>query len=683
MANNSSTVQSGFLGVLSAGALPESAEPDLESDFKFVEQNHAYIRYTLSKANEYYEYLLRINPALIPYMSKNQRSALRKDIGLAFHHLFSQQKLHEAEGRGKAREDVQQHINTCDKLLDLLETDSSVSLLSRADYQAQQEKEMLQKATLKAIPETLSKQVEEEIALLDRAGSIFLREWMNAINAWRMYWVWTGWMLRQMGAYFSYNSYMARGGEAAAVPQDAALFVSFALYFMRAAVNISLLIRHVFFPLPHEADIPFKERVKAQLDQRGAGILNDVVWGFGNFATSPWPWYMFNFETQFDGINGNSATGFNGLALTAGLLAMDLAVAIGQRITQQKKHEKILAQFEYTQKCLNDQRNAKETVLISAIDALKTVITGDALAALNSLNADPNGVNVTNEIRGEYPLYGFENKSRRRELLDKHEKLADLLKNAQSPDSDAIRAYLGAWEEREILQAQQERFDLRRRHYDMTWNYKRQHLNANITLGAALVGAVVLVGDGFVSKSFDWGVSAAITAQEIMLMGTVCLFVFSLINNIYRGYLEISKVYAEIDTIDADLAALGGADGCFATGETDLDKIQRAQLLADKAYQKQMVQFHVLNTVRKALVEVLLPAALIIGCGALTMGAGFGLMIGIAALSFITRVIFDALMKPKRHMVEAKELPNLGFYPRPIDPPDSPKCFDAAPWQPG
>lgn len=660
MAGSHSSANVGNLGLFSAGAVAPAdlTEIRISNDYdEIAKQRNHFIRYQLTTASAYYDELLDTNPAFFPYMSIEQREAMRRDLKLAEQHLSSQRAFYEMEGRSVDKNKINKRITICNQLHADIITVNSITLVNARDFQ-RGVVDTKESERLNAIKKTLSKQLEDELDILRTAKTVFIREWMNAINAWRMYWVWTGWMVRQLGVYYANTSYLTKGREAAAAVQDAALFVSFALYFVRAAINLSLLVKHVFFPTRAEEEaLPtYFERLKAQLDQRGWSLLNDIIWGIGNFITAPHFYYWFQKETMCEGFSNE--TGFNGLAVTAGLLFMDFMVTICQRISQQKKHEAVITEFNETERVLKQKLLETNNAYILACARLEAQLNDEILPKLQLILKDENDIDINN-VDDVQRRYSYEHRKNQRVLLAKQKALQVEL-NKLPEKTPAITDYLDACKEREILLASQEHFDKRRRHYDLLWEYKRQTLNANIAFAASLVAAVVVVSDFFVSKDFDWGISSALGANEFMLLGPIFLYAFSLINNIYRGYLEISKTYAQIDLIDKDLDSMGSD---FAEHETDLDKIQRKQLAEDKNYHRQMINYHIINTIRKALVEVLLPAVLIIGCGTLTMGAGFGLMAGVAVLSFVTRVLLDALMKPKRNLVKAEDVNGLSSYP--------------------
>ncbi|KTD03399.1 hypothetical protein OQJ19_00790 [Fluoribacter gormanii] len=50
------------------------------------------------------------------------------------------------------------------------------------------------------------------------------------------------------------------------------------LYAARAAINISCAAKHIFFPTPERANVPFVDRVKVEFDQRAYQVAEDLAW---------------------------------------------------------------------------------------------------------------------------------------------------------------------------------------------------------------------------------------------------------------------------------------------------------------------------------------------------------------------------------------------------------------------
>ncbi|QMT59950.1 hypothetical protein [Legionella sp. PC997] len=49
------------------------------------------------------------------------------------------------------------------------------------------------------------------------------------------------------------------------------------LYAARLAINISNAAKHIFFPIPEEANVPFKDRMQVQFEQKALPIAEDLT----------------------------------------------------------------------------------------------------------------------------------------------------------------------------------------------------------------------------------------------------------------------------------------------------------------------------------------------------------------------------------------------------------------------
>lgn len=126
-----------------------------------------------------------------------------------------------------------------------------------------------------------------------------LRDQVGIANFWRIYWVFCRLMvetgLRAADAIQLFDKLDDLLGQHIDVdkiihqfeaPTFAVNLLSVGIFAARFMINLSFLIKHVFFPSKQEETIPTFERFKLEWSKRNVDMFNHGVWAFANFITN-------------------------------------------------------------------------------------------------------------------------------------------------------------------------------------------------------------------------------------------------------------------------------------------------------------------------------------------------------------------------------------------------------------
>ncbi len=108
------------------------------------------------------------------------------------------------------------------------------------------------------------------------------------------------------------------------VPTEFFKFLSIGFYVVRFIINAGMIIKHVCYPSENEKHLDWKKRLNNEIYKRHGDLLNDLVWGAGNFITN---------YNQFVHIAAPLA-GW----IVVGFLFFDLALIIWRRYLAKKEY---------------------------------------------------------------------------------------------------------------------------------------------------------------------------------------------------------------------------------------------------------------------------------------------------------------------------------------------------------
>ena len=265
---------------------------------------------------DYYKHLISKDPSRFIGISEDRRISVEHDLQLAYAYFYERYLLNKNENRHQVINEYWRDTKRCFSLL----------------------------LALKALPNSEPKWMTKEQAILDDYSKHYLIgitddliRWMSNLNYWRLYWVWTGMMLRMALSIIPDNSFDAGPAKLAAnAPQNIAGIISWALYFARLFINLIILLKHTIacslWMSKAEMNTDWQDRMSAQWQQRKFSMLNDLIWGAANLVCYFW-W------------TGSGIWGYYGNVLTAGLLIADLMLTLWRRYESLETQDETLRQF--------------------------------------------------------------------------------------------------------------------------------------------------------------------------------------------------------------------------------------------------------------------------------------------------------------------------------------------------
>lgn len=164
-----------------------------------------------------------------------------------------------------------------------------------------------------------------------------IRDQVNWINMYRIYWIFVRFTLTEaltvannlhwidkLDAALGTHTDLDKILKGLQVPTMAMNYLSVGLFAVRFLANMSMLIKHTFFPSEAEANTTMMERFTHEFNKRHWMFLNDLAWGTVNLAT--------NF-TELTKISGPVA-----FYIIAGFLVFDLAMILYKTHSDKKEY---------------------------------------------------------------------------------------------------------------------------------------------------------------------------------------------------------------------------------------------------------------------------------------------------------------------------------------------------------
>lgn len=282
----------------------------------------------------YKETLLKTNPNLFPFMTKASLNALEKELMLVQYHLGGLYQCNELESRRQTLTHYINDIEKCDFLIKNLRL-------------AREKKQPLEQPTSNK-SDLYHFLFESELNFFN-GQTVYIRKRMGDFNYWRLYWVWTGMMLRMAIVMMSSTFYnIQQTDKVTSEYQDIWSYISWMLYFARFLINFSLVLKHTIpctlWMSEQEIDAVKKQglldRFIEQLNARKFELANDFIWGLVNLGCHLW-WVGSLF---MDYLNN---------AFTVVLLIADLYLTIKKRQEEIDQHACDLNDFKSELAALN------------------------------------------------------------------------------------------------------------------------------------------------------------------------------------------------------------------------------------------------------------------------------------------------------------------------------------------
>lgn len=278
----------------------------------------------------------KTNPAMFKFMSNNEREALKDQLILAFNGLCDQYLFDINEDRHQNLQTYFDEIEKCSYLI------RNITRIQEGEALEERIKEAKHHdAGLKRWYRQKAEQLQEFFARDVSVGkTVYLRQWMSDLNVWRLYWVWTGNLLRVSFDLMPDDFYKKQQAvNAVTDPQPVFGHISYILYYIRFLINFLLVLKHTIRGpwMSAEEEENVREmgtisRLQEQLAIRKFTLLNDILWATTNLFCFFW-------------LIGPSL-GVYGDALSTLLLVADAALCLWASKEATQEHEKDMQLYQ-------------------------------------------------------------------------------------------------------------------------------------------------------------------------------------------------------------------------------------------------------------------------------------------------------------------------------------------------
>ena len=298
-------------------------------------------------------WLENINAASFHYLNDTQKTALAQELYFAFYLFSAQDQLDVTEDRRQCLPERGAQRTQCSELLAQLRWSLGSKTLSETNDEVELARAIDDsEKPMKYLGLTLVAPVLVDLTqAFISTGNV--KEKMNEINGRRLYWVWGRTFVCTVLDLFSADfHYKSQAEETLAMQGVAMGYISWILYYARAGMYWSLLLKHTIKgpwmnQAEYDMDVTTWERFSTQWDQRKFELLNDTIWATCNLACFYW-------------LISAKALGLWGDVFTLVLLAMDISIAVWQLKEEETKHNATLLHFRTQIETLEDKIDALE-----------------------------------------------------------------------------------------------------------------------------------------------------------------------------------------------------------------------------------------------------------------------------------------------------------------------------------
>ncbi len=291
-------------------------------------------RASLAIALEIYSHRLnRINPALLQYLSDEEKKVQEQDLLYTFYLLSAQYQLDENEDRHQDWLMRRAQLLQCARYIETIK--------AQVEHTSEEQLNSYLKCSEKHLKylglTTLAPLLADTIEQISSGVTVSLFKWMREVNVFRLYWVWAGGtLLSALEMFPSSFEYKTQAQDAIAAPGPYTGYMSWILYYTRLGIQLSLLLKHTFagpWMSQAEREVPWQDRFTTQWEQRKYSIINDLIWGTANLACFYW-------------LIGSGFMGMLGNVATTGLLLVDTVAAIYGYYEAETQHNKEVARYQ-------------------------------------------------------------------------------------------------------------------------------------------------------------------------------------------------------------------------------------------------------------------------------------------------------------------------------------------------
>ncbi len=258
-----------------------------------------------------------IDEVMFAFMSQDKKDSILRELQVTYLLLLAQKRHEQTHQKTENLASYDGFIQKCQHLIDAL------------NYKKACETQNIEESPVHdhftdGHPENylfieLGQWFGEKIESIASRQTKTIKEAMGWFNEKRLYWVWGGGLLKTVLELLPTDFFnVDQANQAVRTPDPYTGALSWGLYYFRGALNLTLLLKHTIngpWMSEEESKTPWTERFCTQWDQRKFTLLNDFVWATGNCLC-----YFI--------LTGKGALGTWGDALTLGLLAFDVCLAL-------------------------------------------------------------------------------------------------------------------------------------------------------------------------------------------------------------------------------------------------------------------------------------------------------------------------------------------------------------------
>jgi hypothetical protein len=562
--------------------------------------------------NFYLSLLNKTDPVLIYYMSEQQKKEALRQIQVTYVLLLAEDKYerdHQKEDRAVY---YKAQLKKCQALIDAIE------------YHF-----ICEQQQIKPAPEHGHISDEKPTSYLSLfAGYFFahnmfkisssgtiqsIEEQLGSTNQTRLYWVRTSGFLKTMIMRLPEEFFFAdQAMQMIEYPDFLSGTLSWGLYYFRFALNLGLLMKHTIKGpwMSEEEKNESDEYFQTQLQQRKFDLLNDFFWGTANLLC-------------FFLLYGNGAAGSAGNILTLGLLIMDISLATWDLEEQRIQYNQQIFDYEI----------AIEYIQKQTADLIKE----------HKGKED----HIQKKIMKLHVLLELTKKTHEKQHIDDYEETIKRIKR-QETDLHQEQKTQEEQTQRELIELSMQLTALEQAKAQCAreWNYKKIILITNITYASGLMIAFALLTAPFFPLP-------AATISAMTVSGAVLCFAFSVIADTVKGCVEIHKTQTSAKELKLEYQQkIAAFKGLVHIGADDQAKklmfLEIKKLTLNTEYEEKMLAYQTLKLLHTVLIECMVPPLIFISLVLLPLGPGILILSAAIALAIGTRVLLDALLKPKQ-----------------------------------
>lgn len=275
------------------------------------------------------------DPVLFPYLTEKQKNHTLRDLQVTYLLLLVEKKYELEHQKTENSALYAGYLKKCQQLIDKINYEKACEAQQiipspEHDYNSDGK-------TVAYLGIFFGQALAEQMVSMANRQTKTIKDGMGWVNEKRLYWVWASSFLKTTMDLLPDNFFNSGAAKQnIRTPDPYTGTMSWALYYFRFSLNLSLLLKHTIsgpWMSEKEKSTPWTERFMTQWDQRKFSLLNDFVWATGNLVCFFW-------------LCGKGAAGTWGDMLTIALLVFDITLSVWDFEEQKTRHFKAVLDYE-------------------------------------------------------------------------------------------------------------------------------------------------------------------------------------------------------------------------------------------------------------------------------------------------------------------------------------------------